>query len=167
MLARTVTMQGKSLSVYGSELQLQTKAPDFVLVDNSFKPVSLQDFDDQIKLISVVPSLDTGVCDQQTRRFNQEIVNYPNAVVITVSVDLPFAQQRWCGASGLDDVLTLSDHYDVNFGKSYGVLIEDLRLLSRAIFILDQNNTLVYREYLPEVGKHPDYEQALAALSKL
>lgn len=148
-------------------MELNTKAPDFTLIDNDLNKVSLQDFGNQVKLISVVPSLDTGICDQQTRRFNQEIVSYPNAVVITVSVDLPFAQKRWCGASGLDNVITLSDHFDVNFGKAYGVLIEDLRLLSRAIFVLDQDNTVVYHEYLPEVGKHPDYEKALAALKSL
>lgn len=164
---RTVLMHGKEVKLYGNELELNTKAPDFTLIDNDLNKVSLQDFGNQVKLISVVPSLDTGICDQQTRRFNQEIVSYPNAVVITVSVDLPFAQKRWCGASGLDNVITLSDHFDVNFGKAYGVLIEDLRLLSRAIFVLDQNNTVVYHEYLPEVGKHPDYEKALAALKSL
>ncbi|NLM24760.1 MAG: thiol peroxidase [Firmicutes bacterium] len=160
-------MHGKEVKLYGNELELNTKAPDFTLIDNDLNKVSLQDFGNQVKLISVVPSLDTGICDQQTRRFNQEIVSYPNAVVITVSVDLPFAQKRWCGASGLDNVITLSDHFDVNFGKAYGVLIEDLRLLSRAIFVLDQDNTVVYHEYLPEVGKHPDYEKALAALKSL
>lgn len=164
---RTVLMHGKEVKLYGNELELNTKAPDFTLIDNDLNKVSLQDFGNQVKLISVVPSLDTGICDQQTRRFNQEIVSYPNAVVITVSVDLPFAQKRWCGASGLDNVITLSDHFDVNFGKAYGVLIEDLRLLSRAIFVLDQDNTVVYHEYLPEVGKHPDYEKALAALKSL
>lgn len=164
---RTVLMHGKEVKLYGNELELNTKAPDFTLIDNDLNKVSLQNFGNQVKLISVVPSLDTGICDQQTRRFNQEIVSYPNAVVITVSVDLPFAQKRWCGASGLDNVITLSDHFDVNFGKAYGVLIEDLRLLSRAIFVLDQNNTVVYHEYLPEVGKHPDYEKALAALKSL
>lgn len=164
---RTVLMHGKEVKLYGNELELNTKAPDFTLIDNDLNKVSLQNFGNQVKLISVVPSLDTGICDQQTRRFNQEIVSYPNAVVITVSVDLPFAQKRWCGASGLDNVITLSDHFDVNFGKAYGVLIEDLRLLSRAIFVLDQDNTVVYHEYLPEVGKHPDYEKALAALKSL
>lgn len=167
MTTRTVVFHDKNLKLLGNKVQLKSKAPDFTLLDNSLKPINLKDFGKKIKLISVVPSLDTGVCDQQTRRFNQEVIDLPNAVVITVSVDLPFAQQRWCGASGLDSVITLSDHFDVSFGKAYGVLIEELRLLSRAIFVLDGDNNVVYSQYVPELSSHPDYDQALNVLKQL
>lgn len=167
MEKRQVTMKGAPFTVYGRPLQVGEKAPDFQLVAVDLSVNTLQDFGQQVKLISIVPSLDTGVCDTQTRRFNEELSRLDNAVVITVSVDLPFAQKRWCGSAGLDGAVTLSDHRDVSFGRAYGVLIEELRLLARAVLVLDQNNTITYTEYLDEVGEHPNYDTALAEVKKL
>lgn len=167
MNKRTVTLHGDRFTALGKKLEVGQKAPDFQLLDNSLKTKSLQDYGEGIKLISIVPSLDTGVCDQQTRRFNEEISKIPGATVITVSVDLPFAQKRWCGNAGLSSAITLSDHRDVSFGKSYGVLIEELRLLARAVLILDAANTITYVQYLEEMTEHPNYDAALAALKHL
>lgn len=164
---RNVTLHGDLFTAMGKKLEVGQKAPDFNLVDNSLNTKSLQDYGGEIKLISVVPSLDTGVCDQQTRRFNEEISKIPGAAVITVSVDLPFAQKRWCGNAGLESAITLSDHRNVSFGKAYGVLIEELRLLARAVFVLDATNTITYLEYLEEMSEHPNYDEALAALKQL
>lgn len=166
MSTRTVTMKGNPLRLVGEEMKEGVKAPSFQLLDKSLGPVALADYEGKWKIISVVPSLDTGVCDQQTRRFNKDAGEFEDVVVLTVSVDLPFAQARWCGAAGLDHVITLSDHRDVSFGESYGVLLPDLRLLCRAVFVLDQEDSIVYAEYVPEVTDHPDYEKALSALEK-
>lgn len=164
---RKITLHGNPVTVRGKQLAVGDAAPEFSLLDNDLNPVSLRDFGYQVKLISIVPSLDTGVCDHQTRRFNQELGSLDNVVVITVSVDLPFAQKRWCGNAGLDHAITLSDHLDVNFGKAYGVLIEELRILARAVLVLDSNNKVTYVEYLNEVTQHPDYDKALAAVKAL
>lgn len=130
--------------------------------------MSLSDYAGKIKLISVVPSLDTGVCDAQTRRFNSEAAELGDDVVIlTVSTDLPFAQARWCGAAGIDRVITLSDHKATSFGQAYGVLIKEFRLDMRSIFVLDKNDKIVYVEYLSEMTEHPNYEDAIAAVKKL
>ncbi len=167
MNKRTITLHGEPFNAVGQKLKIGQKAPDFQLVDNFLELKTLQDYDGKIKLISVVPSLDTSVCDQQTRRFNEEIDKIKNATVITVSVDLPFAQERWCGSAGLESAITLSDHREVSFGKAYGALIEELRLLARAVFVVDETNKITYVEYLEEMSKHPNYDQALAALKKL
>ncbi len=167
MNERFVTMEAKRLALNGSELTVGSIAPDFTLLDTSLKFVSLKDFGTSNKLISVVPSLDTGVCSKQTRHFNEQAGALENVKVITISVDLPFAQDRWCGSEGLDNVITLSDHYDVSFGRDYGTLIGELRLLARAVFVLNSNNKITYVEYVPELTDHPDYDQALAALNKL
>lgn len=159
-----VTFQGNPLTLYGPELKVGDKAPDFVVVDNSLNSVSLNDFQG-IKLISVVPSLDTPVCDAQTRRFNEEAASL-NATILTISVDLPFAQKRWCGAAGIDNVVTLSDYQTMSFGSAYGTYIKDLRLESRAIFVVNANNKITYVEYVKEVTDHPDYEKALEAVKK-
>ena len=164
---RKITLHGNPVTVRGKQLAVGDAAPEFSLLDNDLNPVSLRDFGYQVKLISIVPSLDTGVCDHQTRRFNQELGSLDNVVVITVSVDLPFAQKRWCGNAGLDHAITLSDHLDVNFGKAYGVLIEELRILARAVLVLDSNNKVTYVEYLNEVTQHPNYDKALAAVKAL
>ena len=164
MSKRTVYMHGKPLSARGKKLEIGDQAPDFKLLDNNLQVKTLGDYGDAAKLISVVPSLDTGVCDRQTRRFNEEISKLKGATVITVSVDLPFAQKRWCGNAGLEEVITLSDHLDVSFGEAYGVLIEELRLLARAVFVLDKRNTVAYVQYLEEMTEHPDYQAALVAL---
>ena len=167
MSLRTVTLHGVTHNVLGQPLQVGEKAPDFKLLNTSLESKTLADYGQDLKLLSIVPSLDTGVCDQQTRRFNEEISKIPGATVITISVDLPFAQKRWCGNAGLEGAITLSDHKDVSFGRSYGVLMEDLRLLARAVFVLDAKNTITYVQYLSEVTDHPDYEQALKALKQL
>jgi len=157
------TMRGNPLTLIGPELKVGDKAPDFKLVDNSLKNVSLADTGRNVRIISVVPSLDTPVCDAQTKRFNEEAAKLPGVDILTVSMDLPFAQKRWCGAFGVDKVKMLSDHRDGSFGSNYGTLIKDLRIESRAIFVLDPNNTIRHVEYVKEVAEHPSYDTALAA----
>jgi thiol peroxidase len=161
--AGATTLKGNPLTLIGPELKAGDSAPDFSLVDNALKPVTLKDTGSQVRIISVVPSLDTPVCDAQTKRFNEEAAKMPNVDIITVSMDLPFAQKRWCGAFGVDKVKMLSDHKDGSFGSSYGTLIKELRIESRAIFVVDQNNKIRHAEYVKEVADHPDYEAALSA----
>jgi thiol peroxidase len=156
-------MRGNPLTLIGPELKAGDAAPDFKLVDNSLKSVSLNDTGQNVRIISVVPSLDTPVCDAQTKRFNEEAAKLPGVDILTVSMDLPFAQKRWCGAFGVDKVRMLSDHRDGSFGSNYGTLIKDLRIESRAIFVLDKNNTIRHAEYVKEVAEHPNYDAALAA----
>ena len=156
------TFNGNTVTLAGKKLQVGDTAPDFSLTDTDLSKKTLADFAGQKNVISVVPSIDTGVCDAQTRRFNQELSDADNTVVITVSVDLPFAQARWCGAAGLNDAITLSDYYDYSFGKAYGLLINELHLLGRAVFVLDENNKITYLEYLDEITNHPNYDAALA-----
>lgn len=151
------------MTVLGPELKVGDAAPDFHAVDNSLKPVDLAATGQGVRIFSVVPSLDTPVCDAQTKRFEEEAGKLPNLSIYTVSMDLPFAQKRWCGAFGVDHVKMLSDHRDGSFGQAYGTLIKDLRILSRAIFVVDPHNKLRHVEYVKEVGDHPDYEAALAA----
>lgn len=158
---------GKEVTIIGSPLQVGQTAPDFRLMATDLTHKTLADFAGKKKVISVVPSVDTGICDTQTRRFNQELSDLEGTVVITVSVDLPFAQKRWCGAAGLDDAVTLSDYYDHSFGKAYGLLMEEWNLLARAVFVLDEDNTIRYVDYLENVNAHPDYDAALAAARSL
>ena len=163
-----VTLGGNPLTVNGEQLNVGDKAPDFNLIANDMSNVSLNDSAGKVRLISVVPSLDTGVCDAQTRRFNEEAASLGDSVIIlTVSADLPMAQKRWCGAAGVDRVQTLSDHRDMNFGTAYGTYIDEVRLEQRSIFVVDQDDTVRYVEYVPEVGHHPDYEAALTAVKEL
>jgi thiol peroxidase len=157
------TMRGNPLTLIGPELKTGDTAPDFSLVDNGLKNVTLKDTGSHVRIISVVPSLDTPVCDAQTKRFNEEASKLPDVDILTVSMDLPFAQKRWCGAFGVDKVKMLSDHRDGSFGTNYGTLIKDLRIESRAIFVLDQNNKIRHVEYVKEVGDFPNYEAALSA----
>ena len=157
------TMRGNPLTLVGPELKPGDVAPDFTVVDVGLKPVTLQDTGNHVRIISVIPSLDTPVCDAQTKRFNEEVAKMPGVDVITVSMDLPFAQKRWCGQFGVDNVKMLSDHKDGSFGASYGTLIKELRIESRAIFVLDTRNKILHAEYVKEVADHPDYEAALAA----
>jgi len=147
----------------GPELKAGDTAPDFNVVDNGLKPVTLKDTGNQVRIISVVPSLDTPVCDAQTKKFNEEVANLPGVDVLTVSMDLPFAQKRWCGAFGVDRVKMLSDHKDGSFGENYGTLIKELRIESRAIFVVDPQNKIRHAEYVKEVADHPNYEAALTA----
>ena len=147
----------------GPELKAGDKAPDFKAVDDSLKALDLAGTGSGVRIFSVVPSLDTPVCDAQTRRFNEEAGKLPDVKIYTFSMDLPFAQKRWCGAFGIDHVKMVSDHRDASFGPAYGTLIKELRILSRAIFVVDKNNTIRYVEYVKEVGEHPSYDAALAA----
>jgi thioredoxin-dependent peroxiredoxin len=156
-------MKGNPLTLIGPELKAGDPAPEFKLVDNSLKNVTLADTGHNVRIISVVPSLDTPVCDAQTKRFNEEASKLPGVDILTVSMDLPFAQKRWCGAFGVDKVKMLSDHRDGSFGANYGTLIKDLRIESRAIFVLDKGNTVRHVEYVKEVADHPNYDSALAA----
>ena len=157
------TLKGNPLTLIGPELKAGDAAPDFHTVDNGLKPVTLKDTGSQVRIISVIPSLDTPVCDAQTKRFNEEAGKLPNVSIITVSMDLPFAQKRWCGAFGVDHVKMLSDHVDGSFGANYGTLIKELRIESRAIFVVDPENKIRHAEYVKEVADHPNYEAALSA----
>ena len=155
------------MTVVGPELKSGDTAPDFHAVDDSLKPVDLAATGQGVRIFSVVPSLDTPVCDAQTKRFNEEAGKLPNLKIYTFSMDLPFAQKRWCGAFGVDHVKMVSDHRDASFGQAYGTLIKDLRILSRAIFVVDSQNKIRYVEYVKEVGNHPNYESALSAAKSL
>jgi thiol peroxidase len=155
------------MTVMGPELKAGDAAPDFHAVDDSLKPLDLAGTGHGVRIFSVVPSLDTPVCDAQTKRFNEEAGKLPNLKIYTFSMDLPFAQKRWCGAYGVDHVKMVSDHRDGSFGEAYGTLIKDLRILSRAIFVVDPNNELRYVEYVKEVADHPNYEAALSAAKSL
>ena len=151
------------MTLLGPELKAGEKAPDFDVVSDSLQPVSLQKTGNTVRIFSVVPSLDTPVCDAQTRRFNEEAAKMPGVDIYTVSMDLPFAQKRWCGAYGIDKVKMLSDHKTGSFGEHYGTLIKELRIESRAIFVVDKDNKLRHVEYVKEVAEHPNYETALKA----
>lgn len=160
-----ITSRGNPLTLLGKEIKLGDKAPDFQVLDNDLKPISLATYSGKTILISSVPSLDTSVCDMETRRFNEEAGKLGDDVIIlTISMDLPFAQKRWCGAAGVDRVITLSDHREADFGKNYGVLIKELRLLARAVFLLNKDNVIKYMEIVPEVSSEPNYEAAIEAI---
>src|SRR5215469_16964313 len=146
--AGATTLKGNPLTLIGPELKAGDTAPDFALTDNGLKPVTLADTGHNVRIISVVPSLDTPVCDAQTKRFNEETAKLPGVDIITVSMDLPFAQKRWCGAFGVDNVKMLSDHKEASFGSHYGTLIKELRIESRAILVIDKNNTIKHAEYV-------------------
>ncbi|UTR15603.1 thiol peroxidase [Salipaludibacillus sp. LMS25] len=158
-----VTFKEKPVTLIGDDISVGDKAPNFTVLANDLSEVTLADSKGKVRLISVVPSIDTGVCDQQTRKFNEEAAKLENVDILTISVDLPFAQKRWCAAAGIDNVQTLSDHRNLDFGKKYGVAIKELRLLARAIFVVDSSDTVVYVEYVPEVSQHPNYEEAIKA----
>jgi thiol peroxidase len=160
-MERTVTLKGNPMAVAGPEIKVGDKAPDFNCVDNTLKPVTLMDTGHNVRIFSVIPSLDTPVCDAQTRRFNEEAAKLSGVDIYAVSMDLPFAQKRYCNAFAIDRVKMLSDHKDGSFGNHYGTLIKDLRIESRAIFILDRENVVRYVQYVKETGEHPDYEPAL------
>ena len=161
--AGATTLKGNPLTLVGPELKVGDAAPDFAMVDNGLKPVTLQDTGAAVRIFSVVPSLDTPVCDAQTKKFNEAAAKLPGVDIFTVSVDLPFAQTRWCGAFGVDKVKMLSDHKEASFGASYGTLIKELRIESRAIFVVDGQNTIRHAEYVKEVADFPNYEAALSA----
>ena len=163
-----VTMKGNPITLMGTELQVGDKAPDFVAIDNDLNPVNFDSFRGKVCIVSSVPSLDTPVCDMETRRFNDEAGRLDdNVEILTISMDLPFAQKRWCGAAGVDRVQTLSDHRDAAFGQAYGVIIKGLRLLARAVFVVDKEGTIRYIELVKEIASEPDYDSVLTAVKEL
>ncbi len=163
-----ITIHGNPLTLVGDDVKVGTPAPDAELLDNDLKPVKLSSYRGKVLDLVAVPSLDTPVCDIETRRFNDEAAHLgPDIQLITISMDLPFAQKRWCGAAGVTNLQTLSDHRQAEFGKAYGVLIKELRLLARAIFILDREGTVKYVQLVPEVTNEPNYEEVLQTLNKM
>ena len=162
-----VTFQGNPLTLLGQEIKVGDTAPEFEALDNGLSPVKLSAFQGKILIISAVPSLDTPVCDLETRRFNAEAAKLgQEVVVLTISMDLPFAQKRWCGAAGVTHVTTLSDHKEAAFGLAYGVLIKELRLLTRAVFVVDRKGAVRYVELVREITHEPDYDAALKAVKE-
>jgi thiol peroxidase len=162
-----VTMRGNPLTLLGSELQSGDDAPDFTVLNTSLQEVSLADTSGKTRIFSVIPSLDTPVCDAQTKRFNEEAAALGDGVAIyTISADLPFAAHRWCGAAGVDQVQCLSDHRDMSFGGAYGTHVKELRLDARALFVVDPQDKIVHAEYVGEIAEHPDYDAALEAARK-
>ena len=165
-----VTMKGQGLVLLGDEVTVGQRAPDFEVVANDLSAVKLSSFAGRVCIILSVPSLDTSVCDTMTRRFNEEAGKLrEDVVILTISMDLPFAQKRWCGAVGIENVnvRTLSDHRQASFGKAYGVLIKDLRLLARAVFAVGKDDIIRYIQIVPELTDEPDYEAALNAIKQL
>lgn len=160
------TFIGKPVTLSGQQFQVGETAPDFKLITPSLEMKSLSDFKGK-KVISVVPSIDTGICSTQTRTFNKELSELDDTHVITISVDLPFAQAKWCGAEGLDKAIMISDYYDHSFGKAYGLLMEEWHLLARAVLVLDEDNQIVYTQYLENVNSEPDYVSAITALKSI
>ncbi len=158
----------KYVTLLGNQVDVGEKAPEFKVVDKNFEPISLSDFAEQTILISVVPSLDTGVCSLQTKRFNEEASKLAkNITVLTISNDLPFAQKRFCKAEGVNTIKVLSDSVWRDFGASYGLLIKDMGLLTRAIFIIDAKGKIAYKELVKNISQHPNYEQALTTVKNM
>ncbi|MHB1158594.1 MAG: thiol peroxidase [Phycisphaerales bacterium] len=165
--AAAVTFKGNPMTLVGNELKLGQPAPAFTLIGNDMKPKSLADFKGKTIVLSTVPSLDTAVCDTQTRRFNAEAASLgDDVVVLTVSMDLPMAQKRWCGAAGVDRIVTLSDYKDHSFGVAYGLRIKELGLIARSVSVIDKQGKLAYHQLVKEVATEPDYAPALQAVKK-
>ena len=162
----TVTFKGNPITLCGKQLQPGDSMPDFTLTDNKLQLVRGKDLSG-VRVFLTIPSLDTGVCDQEVRRFNEAAAAFPAVQIYAVSLDLPFAQSRWCGAAGVEQVQTLSDYRDHSFGKATGTRMEELGLLTRAVILVDNDGTVAYVEYVPEVTSHPDYDTALEALRKI
>ena len=163
-----VTMKGNPLTLVGNEIKVGDKTPDFSVVTNDLAVVTYDDFKGKKLIISAVPSLDTGICDKETKRFNQEASKLgPETPILTISMDLPFAQKRWCAAANVNNVKTLSDHREASFGKAYGVLIKELHLLARAIFVLDSSGVVRYIQLVKEITTEPDYNAVLDAVKKI
>lgn len=163
-----VTFKGNPLTLLGPGLKAGDKAPDFTVLDNTLKETRLADFAGKVKVISVTPSLDTPVCDHQARRFNEEAAKLAGPVeVINISMDLPFAAGRFCTTAGIEKVRTFSDHRDASFGNAYGVLVKELRLLARAVFVIDAKDNLSYVEIVPEMTSDVNFEMALKAATSL
>jgi thiol peroxidase len=165
---QTVTMQGKSLTLEGNEVKIADKAPRFTLTDNNMNNVTMEDFAGKTLVILTLPSLDTSTCDAEARRFNTEAAKMSGDIkILAVSMDLPFAQKRWCAQAGIDKVKTLSDYKTGQFAKDYGLLIKELRLIARAVLILDKNHKVRYIQLVDEVSREPDYEEVLKALAEI
>lgn len=163
-----VTIKGSPVTLLGQEVKAGQKAPGFTVVDNELQPYVFDGGQGKTTIITSVPSLDTPVCDMETRRFNQEASSLGGSVqVLTISMDLPFAQKRWCAAAGIENVKTLSDHREASFGTAYGVLIKDIRLLARSVFVVDSQGVIRYIELVPEVGTEPDYKAVLQVIKEL
>lgn len=163
-----VTMKGNPLTLVGNEVSVGDAAPEATVLNTDLQPVGISDYKGKVVVVAAVPSLDTPVCDMETRRFNTEATKLgDDVVVLTVSMDLPFAQKRWCGANGVENVVTLSDYKDAAFGEAYGVLIKELRLLTRAVFVLGRDGTVQYTELVKEIADEPDYNAAIAAVKKI
>jgi thioredoxin-dependent peroxiredoxin len=161
-----VTFKGKPMTLLGKEIRPGDHAPDFEATDVTLTPVKLSSFLGKTVIISSVISLDTPTCDQQTHRFNEEASKLgKDVVILTLSMDLPFAQKRWCGAAGIHNLQTLSDYKNGEFGQNFGVMIKELHLLSRAVFLIDKEGIVIYAHYVKEVSEHPDYEQVLKSLT--
>jgi len=161
------TSKSNPVTLVGPEIKVGDKAPDFRLLTTEMTEVGLSESKGRVRLLSVVPSLDTPVCDLQTQRFEDEAGKLKDVVIYTISMDLPFAQARYCGAHNITNLQTLSDHREASFGVAYGVLIKELRLLSRAVFVVDRDDIVRYVEYVKEITKHPEYDSALETLRKV
>jgi thiol peroxidase len=163
-----VTFKGNPATLLGPDIKVGDAAPDFHVVDNALQPVTLASNRGKVQIITVVPSIDTPVCDTMTRKFNEKAAQLPeNVVVLTVSVDLPFAQKRWCGNAGIERIKTVSDYQERSFGLNYGLLLKELKLLARAVYVIDKGGKVAYREIVKEVTAEPDYDAALAAAMKI
>ena len=162
-----VTFLNNPMPLVGKQIKVGDKAPNFVAVGAGLKPVSLSDFDGKVKVIAIYPSIDTGVCQAQNRKFNKIASEKTDVVVISISCDLPFAQGRFCATEGLNNIVTISDHKDLDFGSKYGYIMEPLRLMARGTVIIDKNNVVQFVEYAKEVTTEPDYDGALKVISSL
>ncbi|MBF4692979.1 thiol peroxidase [Fusibacter ferrireducens] len=166
-MRENITMGGNPIKLLGNEIKVNDKAPDFSAVNKDMTPFNFSELKGKLKIISVVPSVDTKICEFQTISFNEEATKHPEVVVLTISVDLPFAQQRFCVANDIENSIVVSDHRTLDFGMKYGFAIEDLRLLARGIVIVDKDETVKYVEYVKEVATHPDYDKALEFVKTL
>ena len=162
-----VTLKGNPLTLVGAEIKVGGKAPAFMVTGNDWKPVRFDNFGGKPTLISSILSVNTGICDAEIKRFNEEAGKLGDrAQFFTISADLPCSQAIWCGNAGVKNVKTFADHMETNFGVTYGVLVKEIRALARAVFVVDGSGKVTYVEYVPEIGQHPNYEQALAAIKK-
>ncbi|SIT85165.1 thiol peroxidase [Edaphobacillus lindanitolerans] len=163
-----VTFKQNPVTLLGTEVKVGDQAPDFTVLTNDLSPYTLKETEGKVRLISVIPSIDTGVCSTQTRRFNEAVTELGDDVaVLTISADLPFAQARWKATEGLDQAIALSDHRDLSFGLGYGTVMKELRLLARSVFVIDKGGKVTYVEYVPEGTDHPDYDKAIEAVKEL
>jgi thiol peroxidase len=166
--SRTVTLHGKPLPLSGTEIQVGDKAPDFAVLDNDLKEFKFSSLRGKVRIVLSVGSLDTSVCDLETRRFNEEAASLGDGLrVLVISMDLPFAQKRWCAAAGVERVMTLSDHRQAAFGQAYGMLLAESRMLARAVFIIDANDIVRYVQLVPEIAQEPDYDAVLRAAKEI